>query len=387
MDGTGKRAKSLWPVYNALKQVEYGAPREARHILDSVLADLHEYTATPDCWHNTAIVASRVDHEEAEHRLILNGMEEWTEDVDLLCDAFALYTTAGAQANPERARKLWERLQSMGRQKTGPFWRYWCFGAIYFARDLNDSKAALALLDEGLQHVRRDGLMNILTHYRRVLVDSVPLNKLEDSTIVERDQWEALNLLESRYRLGISMGVENGYVLALELAKLCQERAGANILSSSGGNVPHQSNGAAIQNAATQSQNPDGAIDYLERALSYLDLAEKLYTGNDNHQIWPIYEARARVLMAQRRYGEALNVMRSLPEAQRSNPSMGTMLKLAYYAIGQQPPEESGQQSPLEQLFANDGERLEQIARANPQIVDILIHVLRRLSSDDDGGK
>lgn len=170
----------------------------------------------------------------------------------------------------------------MPRKQTGPCWRFWGYGAIYHATTLNDPATALQLLDDGLLAVKRDGLMDILRTYRRVLIDSVPLRKLDSIDQLAAYQQEAISILESRYRMGIQLGIENAYVLAQDLARLHQERAGVEADES----TPNENNA------------------YLRKELAYLDLAEKLYTGDPNHQIWNIYVQRVRILMAQHKYGK-----------------------------------------------------------------------------------
>jgi hypothetical protein len=286
------------------------------------------------------------------------------------------------------------------------FWRFWVYGSTYLARTLNRPDEALKLLDEGLFNVRRDGLMDILRAYRRILVDSVPDEPLLDTGMPETDPEiesrlrnaadRSLKKLESRYLLGIQMRVENGYVLAMELATLYQERAGADMEAYQPANGAHAASGERLSGHATR---------YLETALEYLDLAERLYTGNQNHPIYQIYEARARVLMALRRYGEAYNLMRSLPEVRQHEPSMSSMLAFAAYSIGLETPTQqraaaaaassssaagSGaslsaddvRKQTLQNLFANDGKELEQLVRMNPQLGRALLSVLQRLSGD-----
>lgn len=111
----------------------------------------------------------------------------------------------------------------MPTKKTAPYWRFWVFGAMYHVAILRDPDSAMKLLDEGVRSVTRDALMDILASYRRVLVDSIPRHLLKDEKDMREYQLQTLDLLEKRYKLGISLGIENAYVLARELAKLHQE--------------------------------------------------------------------------------------------------------------------------------------------------------------------
>ncbi|HKV85261.1 MAG TPA: hypothetical protein VJN88_11945 [Ktedonobacterales bacterium] len=386
-----ERTKSLLRVYNRVKRYEYTNAAEAYRILEEVRPELGTYTAPPDCWHNTSIVANRVDHPDAELELVVNGLDEWPENVDLLCDALALYTTAGTATDPIRSDEIWRRLDAMPRASTGPYWRFWCYGAIYLSHDKNQPADALKLLDDGLAMVKRDAVMNILTSYRRILVDGNPqrtLDGLED--VKNYHQNEVLGLLEARYRFGIEMGVENAYVLAREIAQLYQERAGFEYFKDDGA-----TNGDAGSRGDDIRPN-----ESLTKALGFLDLAEALYTGSSNHSILDIYVARARILMAQHRYGEALNLMKCLPPARREELSTAAMMAYAAYTIGEPNPNEATARASAEEstneeakiaeiqsrtisaLFANDGRELERLVRDNMELRPVLLAVLKRLSSD-----
>lgn len=230
------------------------------------------------------------------------------------------------------------------------------------------------MLDEGLKCVKRDGLVDILRSYRRVFVDSTPLERIEDQEQLEAYHKRALKILEERYQFGLTVGVENGYVLATDLDRLYQEQAGSelpSIFSSS--------------NEKTVGQPSSADNDYLKRALEYLDLAERLYTGNPNHPIWEIYEARARILMTERKYGDAFKLLRSLPQTRQSEPSIATMLNLAALMTGEKL--EADEQSKtlevlsevLSDLLQNDGELLFRIASENPAVASVLKRVVQRL--------
>lgn len=371
------RSKSLWPFFHEVDGLEFSNPPIARERFDQILAEgLNHYTGSPDLWHNIAMTAGRVKHNQAQLAFVEEGLREWPEDVDLLCDALQYrYST---HFDPEQAQRLWQTLANMPREQTGPYWRFWAHGAIYHATKLNDPATALQLLDDGLLAVKRDGLMDILRTYRRVLIDSVPLRKLNSIDQLSTYQQEAISILESRYQMGIQLGIENAYVLAQDLARLYQERAGVE---------------------ADESTPPE-TDSYLRKALAYLDLAEKLYTGDPNHQVWSIYVQRVRILMAQHKYGEALKILRSLPERMREvDPSLTTMYRLAAYMTGEpieqtadrsatvagqaaEKTEEERLNEALQLIFANDGSLLFELAKNNPPVANLLRRIVRALDME-----
>jgi hypothetical protein len=362
--------KSLWYFYQRVEEYEYTDPERAYQLFDQILQDgLQHYTAPPDLWHNLASVAGRVRHRDVELQLTLQGLQEWPEDVDLLCDELQHRYTTHFDLN--RAQEIWNKLANLDKWKTGSYWRFWVYGAIYHATYLNDSETGLQLLDEGLRFVKRDGLQNILSNYRRVLIDGAPRCALEDEKSAIKYQHQVLEILDKRYKLGIALGVENAYVLATDLAVLYQERAGASLDS-------------AVSDHYTDSRETlaNAAIDYLDTALKYLDLAEKLYAGNPNHPIWGIYEPRIRILMAQHRYGDAQKYLGSLPLARRRDLSMSTMLNLASRMTGQKEAEDDEAERAnriLSSLFANEGEQLLRIARQDQNVALTLDKVLQKM--------
>lgn len=364
--------KSLWPFYYEVERYEYTDPAQARELFDRILEEgLDNYTAPPDLWHNAAMVAGRVEHRIAQLAFVEAGLREWPDKVDLLCDLLQYRHTS--HYDIKEAQAVWQKLSEMPREITGPYWRFSVYGAIYHAVELCDPKTALELLDEGLKLVKRDSLMDILRSYRRVLVDSIPLEQIKDQEQLIAYHERVLEILEKRYQLGIELGVENGYVLATELAQLYQEQAGTMLPP-----VPRNSDEQILERPSA------GKDDYLQKALEYLDLAEKLYTGNPNHPIWEIYEARARILMAQRRYGDALRMLSSLPQARQREPSIATMLKLAQLITGekidtQEKYDTASLSEVLTALLRNDGELLFRIASENPGVASVLRSIIQRL--------
>lgn len=339
--------QSLWPVYYAAEAYEFLDPPRAYSVIDHTMQrGFENYTAPRDLWHNFAMVAARVRHMEAELALVQAGLVEWPDSVDLLCDELQLRHST--QYDPLRAEELWQKLWTMDRTRTAPFWRFWVYGAIYHVVEKNDRTTALQLLDQGLCSARRDSLMDILRSYRRVLVDSGPVQTLTLDHLHDF-QRECLAMLEQRYLQGIDLGVENGYVLAIELARLYQECARNDLrrapattedaCSPDSNSVlyPDRTQKYLLQGSLPR---PEGSETnrYLEKALDLLDLAEQLYIGSTNHPVWGIYIARARILMAQHRYGEALKFLSAIPSSQLdSDPSLKTMRNLASLMTGEDP--------------------------------------------------
>jgi tetratricopeptide (TPR) repeat protein len=353
-----QRSEKLWRIGQAARQHEFSNPAESRKIIDGILNNIDSYDASPLTWHTLAMIAGRVDHDEARLIIIQAGLRQWPEDVDLLCEEMQMLASPAEGCNPRLGELKWKELVEMDRAKTGSYWRFWVYGAIHLARSLNSPKQALELLDEGLAHVDRDSLVDIFRSYRRVLVDSVPLRELSGMEDVSDYQSWATKVLEERLTLGLQLGLENGYVLAAELAQLYQERASIGT-----------------------------GDDNLKKALSYLETAERLYTGNRNHPIWDIYVSRARILMALRRYGDALKLLRSLPTQMAVDPSIHTMLSVASLMTGEPTGRDhSLERSPMEHvksalpyLLDNNGEMLLRLASQNEDIANILLSVAQGL--------
>lgn len=348
--------KPLWRIRPDLERFEFTNPIQGRELIDAFLDDIDDYTGSPDMWHTIAMIAGRVQHWDGRLLIIQAGLREWPNEVDLLCEQMQSHYSRATAYDPDGARQTWELLCSLGKDAVGTYWRYWVYGAIYHARELNDSRTAIDLLDEGLLYVRREYLMDIFRSYRRVLVDGTPVKQIADQGGIGEYQSWVLKTLEEKYKQGIVLSVEGGYVLATELAILYQEQAGS----------------ASEQN------------DYLEKALFYLDLAEKLYTGNSNHPIWDIYIVKVRIFMAQHRYGDALKILKSLPNQMVDRDlSLSTMKTLSALMTGEkldetnEPDLESAISKAVPALFRNSGELLQQVIRQNPSLKSVLRHILQ----------
>lgn len=361
---SASRKKSLIPIFYELDSLEYRNPGAAHRVLDEFVHEIDEYVGAPDFWHNIIASAGRINRNELQLVIVHAALREWPDDVDLLCDELQCYRIYFYDL--VQAARVWDHLTKLPLSIKAPYWRYWVYGANYLAHELNDPGSALDLLDQGANMVRRDGLMNVLRAYRNVLVNNIPPARLADDVQVRRTQEEAQARLESRYRFGIQLGLEGAYVLAMELALLHQEQAGQER--------------AVGDQSVTHAQNVR-----LEEALRDLDLAEALYTADQNHPIHEIYEQRARIFMAQRRYGDALKLLRCLPEFRLQEPSVRTMLQLAARSIGETVDEDSSRSLTREQLvgvlLANGGEVLRQLLRTDPGVQEVVIGTLQQMAA------
>lgn len=127
-----QKRKLLRPFYYEVERYAFTDPQKARELFDHIIEEgLDNYTASPDLWHNAAMVAGRVQHRIAPLALVEAGLREWPDDVDLLCDALQYYHTT--HYDLQKAQEIWQRLENMPREVTGPYWRFWVYGATYHA--------------------------------------------------------------------------------------------------------------------------------------------------------------------------------------------------------------------------------------------------------------
>jgi hypothetical protein len=280
----------------------------ARDLLTALISTesggrLEALCGSPDEWFNFAVTAARIDHTTAQQRLLDAALKAHPEDVDLLCERFSFEYFHGSIAG---ASTIWQRIADLGEERTAPYWRYWSYRSLFLARYLHDKAGAWEFLDRARQYVIPADLLNIFRHYRRILVDGAvnPAAPAGDLT-----EYEYLaDEVQKKYREGLELGIENGYVLATELAMLLRERS-----------------------AGKPKEEADQDLDH---ALELLDEAERLYTKSDNHPIVSIYIEKAITLMARRRYADALQIFRSLP-SHRFDESMQVMHNYAAHMTGQ----------------------------------------------------
>jgi hypothetical protein len=305
------------PLINSAKYVDEVLPilrsltrspetRELARSLTTELVngDLPSLLGSPNEWFNLVTYASQIDYTTAERAIFEAAFHSYPHDVDLLCQWFQFHFAHG---NIDDAAVIWQQIEALGEEETAPYWRYWVYRATFLANFLNDRTHAVEFLERAENQVVPEGLLNIFRHYRTVLIDGgvKPSASGGEST----SDYDALaKTVEKKFREGLRLGIENGYVLASALARLLRERS------------------------AGKSENDVDRV--LDEALALLDLAERTYTGNPNHPIEDIYVEKAVTFMARRRYADALQIFRSLP-SYRLDQSMIVMARYAANMTGQ----------------------------------------------------
>jgi tetratricopeptide (TPR) repeat protein len=303
------RTRSLFDFYMQISGSSYRNPERGREMMRQFVQERHNYTGPVDAWYNLSAEAGRLTMPECGLLVTEEGLREHPNSVDLLCDQLSDYY--GFFRDEDKARSVWEKLNSLEESKR--YWRYWVFGATYHARLLQDLDKALHLLEQGLLHVSSDSINNIVRAYRGVLIDSPPSPIPSDRQSREEQETRAFKQMEELYKWAISLGVEEGHSLAVELAKLYQEKAGQ------------------------QSTSDKERVDFLQESLNYLDYAEKMFISRgENHPVWDIYLPKARILMGLRRYSDALKLFKVLPKTVVDrNASISVQMRLAAEMLGE----------------------------------------------------
>jgi len=287
---------------------------------DLIDTDFSKLNGSPDEWFNLATSAGQCRNVTAEHKILEVAITLHPDDVDLRCAWFQLRFGHGTIADAEEARM---QVDELGADITAPFWRYWAYNATFLSRYLNDKKRAVEFLDQALSKVPPADLLNIYRHYRLVLIDGYagPLDYQDPSMT---DHAALVKRVEDRFREGLALGIEDGYVLAVDLAHLLRERSAGD---------------------------RDRADEILDEALKFLDIAEQTYTNDGNHPLQDIYLERAITLMARRRYADALQIFRSLPDYMLDD-SIRVMARYAANMTGQEftSADQSGRSDTLEKL-------------------------------------
>ena len=301
--------------------------------------DLEALRGSPTEWFNLATGAARIDYTSAQHRILEAALRAHPDDVDLLCERFQFAYAHGSTADSIEA---WQPIEDMGEEQTAPYWRYWAYRSLFLARDLNQKAEAVKFLDRASQFVTPADLLNIFRHYRAILIDGA---LKPSSTPDELTKYENLaSLVKEQYLKGLNLGIENGYVLATDLARLLRERS-----------------------AGKSSEDANKTLD---QALDLLDEAERIYTNNPNHPVSRIYVEKAITLMARRRYADALQIFRSLPAYSLDlDESMRVMRNYAANMTGQPAPDagpagasgDSDVTERLTQIERDLGNRLDQL--------------------------
>lgn len=267
--------------------------------------DLRRLNGAPDEWFNLATSAARSRNYAAYEVLQRVAIEQHPADVDLRCSWFSF---CYGHKTLEDALAAREELNALGPGATATYWRYWCFNALFESQYLGNKAEAERLLDRALSVVPPAGLLNVFRQYRTVLIDG-RANPSHADGGQPADHTALVQRVEEKYREGLRLGIEAGYVLAVDLAKLLRER--------------------------TLGMRSAEADDLLDEVLDLLDVAERTYTDDGNHPLWDIYQEKAVTLMARRRYEDALQIFRSLPDYQLSD-SIRVMAQYAANMTGQE---------------------------------------------------
>ena len=307
------RPYSLRQVHEIVQTIRFtSGPSQAAQLIRSLVqGDLSQFGANSHTWHNTITEAQILNEYEAAYALTLESLQQWPDDVDLLCDHLQhLYTHFYDENAAREVRDELDQNLSAPRH-----WRYWVYSAMHEVTTYGNTEAALSLLDQGLLQVKLDDLRDVFAAYRRVLIDGPPMRPIADSDDLDRYYTEVRSMLESRLRRGVELGVENGHTLLVELARL------------------------ALEGSVDSTDESDTELEFdkqiLEKALGYIETAERTFVGDPNHRIEAVYAMKAKVLMAMRRYRDAQEVMLAIPESVvERDQSLSTMFEYASISLG-----------------------------------------------------
>jgi len=295
---------------------------------------LHEYQGSPDIWFNFGTDAARVLVSSVEIEAFVEGERQCPQSVELLSAQLQCYYSA-SHYDTEKAAEIYDKLQKMHISLTGRYWRYWVYSATYCAIILGDRQGGIRLLDQGLLYVQRDELGKILRQYRRILLDAPPPTQLVDGETISaeevyKDHRTSIDTVIQKYKRALELGVEDGYEIAMQMAKLLQEQVYAN----------------------SKGQDSRGI---LQQALEMLDYSEQMFTDSPNFTLAALYTQKTNVLMGLEDYSQALELLISLRDAgitlsvtqqlqlQRAAQGSGKSLKLSDAAIVQYILDDNGQ--------------------------------------------
>lgn len=359
MDGVGElreqlaKATYVQEIERVIDPLSASPPtqRIARQLIDDMVAtDLRRLVGSPTAWFNFSQSAGRSGNYGAMEKILQVAIEKHPEDVDLRCEWFQFSYGRKSIADALDAR---EKLEALGLDNTATYWRYWCYNATFESQYLGNKKEAVRLLNTALNNVPPAGLLNVFRQYRLVLIDgkerpSLSGDKSADHLSDDKpaDHDDPLQQVADKYRQGLSLCIESGYVLAVDFARLVRERT-----------------------LGMTASEADKALDWV---LDLLNVAERTYTGDMNHPLAGIYREKAIALMARRRYEDALQIFRSLPEYQFDDPSLSVMAQYAANMTGQE-------FKPIRQQASagEDSELRERVARVE--------HVLQQIVSELTG--
>jgi len=297
--------QEIWNVVGPLARNPLTQERASKMYGELAGMDLRKLRGSPDEWFNLVTSAARSRNYTSAEKILEVAIDLHPDDADLRCEWFQFAYGHGSMAEALEAR---EELENLGPDKTYACWRYWCYNSTFESQFLHDKERAVEILDQGLSHVPLAGLLNIYRNYRLALIDGATRPSLTADPSVT-DHAAVVARVEEKYRAGLSLGIESGYALAVDLAKLLRER--------------------------TSGMPTEDADQILDEALRQLDIAERTYTDDGNHPLWDIYKEKAITLMARRRYEDALQIFRSLP-GYLLNDSTTVMARYAANMTGQE---------------------------------------------------
>jgi tetratricopeptide (TPR) repeat protein len=272
---------SLFEAHEVIKRLE---PQQAigtlAELADKMEEDPEAFRENlPDTFHNLGVHADETFNNcDLGIRIFTIGASLFPDNVDLVADLLSMYV--GKRFSPPKAAAVWDQLQKIDPAIRNTYWRYWVFGAQYQLKIRHDFESARTMLEQGAKAVYGDEKAKVLRALGTVLIDGTP-----------DPQYEAVM---SAWKQAIAAGHETAYILCTQLAELIQRMAGAE-------------------------RDPDKRNQKLQEALDWLDMAEAVFTGDQNHPVTEIYRARINVLMGLARYREAIEyviaVLSSNPES------------------------------------------------------------------------
>lgn len=238
-----------------------------------------------DVLHNIVIEAARLTDLRTQVRLLEICTRAHPQSVELLCDYLNHLTFHSSDL--AKMAEIWDRLNSAPKREY--FWRYWCFGASYFAivRPLptvaDCFATAQSLLEEGLAQVGTNQRSQLVTTAEQVLLLYCPEPKYE--------------VVDALARRALQLGCQRAWQVALVLARLSRAQAVAGPRSGGRGEA------GELELRVAQ---------HLADANRWFALAETLFVPDPQHHIRDLYRERIHVLIAQREFGTAITCFRAI---------------------------------------------------------------------------
>jgi hypothetical protein len=350
--------QSIAKLYFALQDLRVaGRAREAKGLVEAVEGRLHEFEGPADFWFNFGTDCARLRMSAVEIEAFIVGEQQWPNNIDLLCAQFQCYYSS--HQDPEKAKQINTRLENIPVVEKGRYWRYWVYSAIYQANILGNREKGIQLLDQGLLVVQRDNLAEFIRSYRRVYLDSPPSTlsvvdmsqeKLSENTskLIKEYQDNVAKVVE-KYKLGLELGVENGYSIVLLLAELLQEQVYAD----------------------AQKVHSRENESVLKQALDLLSYAESMFTDSANFPLQSIYTQKVNVLMGLKLYDEAHELLLSIQNSGLELTQTQT-LQLQRAALGAGKSLGLNSDEVVKYILSDKGQALAIKAQQNENLADML---------------